>query len=648
MDPERAASLEWLERDSAQSLAWQAEQDAATVAAVRAWPDRAALRRGLERLVAPVDFPRPAGDRWFAVSTIDGETALTVRDDPRGDERVVLRPGRASLDWHFPSPDGRLIAVGLSEGGDEQSVLRVVETDTARMLPEAIPFASFAGVAWLPDAGGFYYSAGTAPDTEDARKHIWLHRIGHAPPTAPEPVPSRVPFCIPIISADGRYVACQPSEVEPRPDYLLDRAGDGVWRPFLRDLDGTFAGFFDGDRFVAATSDSAPRGRVVSIPIATPTDRSTWAELVPESDAVLRGVVPVDGRMVVVSLVDASCRIAVHALDGTLVAPIPLPDDVIGLDHGAWLFEPPVAASAMSFSFVTSTPTSSGVAHVYDVAERRLTALNEPASRLAGARVTRIRASQAHARAWVVHSADLDLDALDGPVPALLHGYGGWNAAYMPVWPGAMAAIVEAGGVLALANLCGGGELGDDFWRHGRREHKQRSYDDLFAVAEELIARGITAPDRLAVAGASNGGLLAAAAVTQRPDLWRAVASIVPVTDLLGFARDSHVAQGIEELGDPADPRTAETLAGCSPCHRVADGVAYPATLVACAAHDVRCPPWHSRKLVAAMQHATSGDAPIRLRVWDDATHMSHVADVDQAADWLGFVMDEIGLSPAR
>jgi prolyl oligopeptidase len=630
-----------LERDTAQSLAWQADQDAATVAHLGAWPERQTLRDSLRRLVVPVAFPRPAGDRWFAVSSVAGEAALTVREHPLGAERVVLRAGRASLDWHFPSPDGRLVAVGLSEGGDEQSVLRVVEVDSGRVLPEEIPFASFAGVAWLPDASGFYYSAGTAPDTEDARKHIWLHRIGHAPPAAPEPVPSRVPFCVPIVSADGRYVACQPSEVEPRPDHLLDRAGDGAWRPFLRDVEGWFAGCFLGDRFVAATSNGAPNGRVVSIPIATPTDRSTWTELVPESDAVVRGVVAVAGHLVVVSLVDASCRIAVHALDGELVATVPLPHDVVGIDHGAWLLEPPVAAGRRSFSFVASTPTSSGVAYVYDVPTRQLTALNAPAARLPDARVTRLHRDGA--RAWVVHRGDLD-----APRPTLVHAYGGWNAAYMPVWPGAMAAIVEAGGVLVLANLRGGGELGDTFWREGRLEHKQRSFDDLFAIAEELVARGIAAPDRLAVAGASNGGLLAAAAVTQRPDLWRAVASIVPVTDLLGFARDSHVAQGIEELGDPADPRTAELLSGCSPCHRVVDGVAYPATLVACAARDVRCPPWHSRKLVAAMQRATCGDAPVCLRVWSDATHMSHVADVDQAADWLGFVMGEIGLSPAR
>lgn len=638
--------MEWLERDGAASAAWQMAQDAATVEHLGAWPGRDPLRRMLERLIAHPVLPVPAGGRWFAVSAVDGAPSLTIRDDPRDDERVILHPGRGSLDWFFPSPDARFVAVGLTEGTDEQSILRVVDTETGCLLPEAIAFASFAGVAWLPDASGFYYSAGTAPDKDDARKYIWLHRIGHAPPSTPEPVPSRVPFCLPLISADGRYVACQPSEVEPRPDHLLDRASGDGWQPFLRDVDGTFVGFFDGNQYIAVTSDAAPRGRVIAIPVDTPTERSTWTELVPEGDAVLRGVVPSAGRMVVVSLADASCRIGLHALDGTLIEHVGLPYDIAGLDHGAWPIVPPLAADGGWVSFVASSPTSSGVAYVYDVPGRRLTALNAPAARLSDARVTRLQArNRDRVKAWVVRRTDLDLGT---PQPTLLHGYGGWNAAYMPVWPGAMAAIVEAGGVLVLANLRGGGEFGDGFWRDGRRERKQHSFDDLFAIAEELIARGITAPDRLAVAGSSNGGLLAAAAVAQRPDLWRAVASIVPVTDLLGFARDPYGAAGIEETGDPADPNDAEVLVGCSPYHRIADGVDYPATLVACAEHDVHCPPWHSRKFVAAMQHATAGDAPIRLRVWPDATHASHLGDVDQSADWLGFVMAEIGLTPPR
>ena len=639
----------WLERDTERTLAWQAEQDALTRVALGGWPHRAALVRRVRALTAgqAAGTPVPAGARWFASDSDGGETVVTVRDAPAGAPRIVARLGGAALDWLFPAPDDRHVAIGCSEGGDEQSELSIVETASGRRLPERIPFASFAGVAWLPDGSGFYYSAGTAPDTEDARKRIWFHRLGARPPAVPEPVPSRVPFCVPLISSDGRYVACQPSEVEPRPDHVLDRVAGGGWQPFLRDFDGVFVGFFEGERFVAVTTDGAPHGRIVSIPVATPAARATWDELVPEGEAVLRGAVLVAGEMLVLSLVDASARLGVHALDGTRVADVPLPAGPVGLDDGAWSWLPPVAAGATHAAFTLSSPTAGPVRHVLDVPQRRLRALEEPAARLDGAGVVRVRA-RAHRgapapRAWLVHRGELQGA---GPQPTLLHAYGGWNAAFMPVWPGAMAAFVEAGGVLALANIRGGGELGDHFWREGRLAHKQGSYDDLYAVAEELIARGITAPDRLALFGASNGGLLAAAAMTQRPELWRAVAALVPVTDLVGFARDSHVAQAIEELGDPDEPAVAARLATVSPVHRVRAHTRYPATLVACAAHDVRCPPWHSRRFVAALQDATAGAAPIRLRVWPDAAHLSHLSDPELAADWLGFVMAELGMVP--
>jgi prolyl oligopeptidase len=633
-------SWDGLEYDSIEALAWQRAQDAATAQRLRSWSGREALVGRLKRLLGARtrSTPRPGGELWFAGSEVDGEPALTVRDSPAGPERVLLPLGDTQLDWFFPSPDGHHVALGRSVGGDEQSTLSIVDVERGRELPERIEFASFAGVAWLPDGSGFYYSAGTAPDTVDSRKHIWFHRLGATPPAEPEPVPSRVPFCVPAIAADGRYVACQPSEVEPRPDHVLDRRAGGGWRPFLAGFDGVFVGFFEGERFVAVTSDGAPRGRVVSIPVASPADRADWVELIPESEAVLRGAVLVAGRMLVMSLVDTSCRLALHELDGRLVTRVPLPNGPIGLDDGAWTCEPPVAAGRTQVSFTLSSPTTAPVGYVYDVAERELTALEKPAVRLEHAVVKR------EARAWLVHRRDLDLST---PQPVLLHAYGGWNAAFMPVWPGALAAFVEAGGILALANLRGGGELGYDFWREGRRERKQSSYDDLYAIAEELIERGITTPDRLALVGASNGGLLAAAAVTQRPELWRVVASLVPVSDLVGFARDDHVAQAIEELGDPADPEVAARLVTVSPLHCVRAGAGYPATLVACVAADVRCPPWHSRVLVAAMQNATSGSAPICLRVWTDGSHMSHQSDLGMAADWLGFVMEQLELDPA-
>jgi prolyl oligopeptidase len=245
-------------------------------------------------------------------------------------------------------------------------------------------------------------------------------------------------------------------------------------------------------------------------------------------------------------------------------------------------------------------------------------------------------------RMWVVHRRDADRSQ---PRPTLLYGYGGWNVAFMPTFYGPLTALLDAGGVLAFANLRGGGELGWDGWQQGRLHEKQRTFDDLYAVAEYLVAEGITARDRLALAGASNGGLLAAAAVTQRPELWRAVCVLVPLTDMLRYKIDDFSVQCIEEYGDSDDPADAPVLKAYSPVHSVHDGTAYPATLIVCGGDDIRCPPWHGRKLTAALMHANSGEHPILFRVWPGAAHTSaSLGEAGWTAEWLGFVMKETGL----
>ena len=212
---------------------------------------------------------------------------------------------------------------------------------------------------------------------------------------------------------------------------------------------------------------------------------------------------------------------------------------------------------------------------------------------------------------------------------------------------GELAAFVDAGGIVVLPNLRGGAEYGRAWWEGGRLANKQNTFDDLYTIAETLIAAGVTSSDRLAVAGASNGGLLAAAAAVQRPELFRAAVPLVPLTDMLRFPRDAYGREMSEDYGDPNDPAAAEGLFGYSPYHNVRDGTEYPAMLVVCAANDIRCPPWNGRKLVARLQRATSGDAPILLRVWPDAGHLSALGGEPQhTAEWLGFVMAELGMTP--
>ena len=645
----------WLEDESPDVLAWQEWQNALAEKRLRAWTGRAQLAPAVasRQRDSLVFAPQRFGKRWFQlVSMEEGrEPALCVGDRLGDHASIVVDPNTwsgtaVSLDWFSPSPDGAFVAFGLCERGSEQSVLHVLETRTGHLLPERIPFTSFGVVAWLPDASGFFYNASLGPDTEQPQKHLFFHRLGDDVPSEPEPALVREDeeFIFPQVSADGRWVVAVSSEVEPRPDSIREIAGDHAWQPFLVGWPGTFAGFLHGDRYVAVTTNGAPRGRVVSIPLATPRDPSTWLELVSEGDGVLRDVSLVGKHLAIVDLIETCSRIRIFSTEGRLEDEVPLPGEgTIGLSSGLGhtMNEPMIVPDGDALLFVFSGFARSPALYRYAIGERRLQELTPRRAELrdvvAGLEHC-VGRDGAEVTFWVVRRADVE-----EPAPTLLHGYGGWNIAYgLPSYLGALAPFVEGGGTLVLPHLRGGGEYGEWHWHGARLEHKQRTFDDLYAVAEAVVARQISARDRLALVGASNGGLLAGAALTQRPDLFRVVVAIVPLLDMLEYGRDPYPAEYAVEYGDPSDSAFAPVLRAYSPYHNVRDGVRYPATLVVCGDEDIRCPPWHGRKLVARLQQATVGDQPIMLRVVKDAGHLT--AATRSAHEWLGFVMAELGM----
>jgi prolyl oligopeptidase len=234
----------------------------------------------------------------------------------------------------------------------------------------------------------------------------------------------------------------------------------------------------------------------------------------------------------------------------------------------------------------------------------------------------------------------------DGAPPTLLTGYGGSNASYTPYyWPLALA-WVEAGGVLALASLRGGGEFGDKWHRAGRRENKQNVFDDFIAAAEWLIANRYNEPAKLAITGVSNGGLLVGAALTQRPELCRAVVCTFPVLDMMRVERSLPGKFWILEFGSTIDPDQFRNLLGYSPYHNVRKGTRYPAVMFVTGDADTRVDPMHARKMAAMMQWATaSADRPILLHYRADAGHMPGRpldAEIDEAADQLALLYREL------
>lgn len=651
----------WLEEESEETLAWQRAHDAAAVAELHGWAGFEPLADALEQELVDggMEAPRPAGGRWFHVRPSAAGTRLTVSDDVRGGgERVLLDTaalddprGPASLDWHWPAPDGGHVAFGLSFGGDEQSVLHVVEVATGRVLEDRIPFCSNATVAWLPDGRSFYYNGGLAPDFEDAEKHLFLHRLGDRERSAPEPVEVRDPYCVfPQVSPDGRHLAAITSELDLRPDFVRELP-DGEWRAFLEGFHGTGFGFFDGGDYVCVSTFGAPRGRLVRIPVATPRAPATWVELVAESpDVVLKTVARAGDRIVLTQYRDTYAEVRVLERDGHPVADVELPGRGAVLQRMCGFFqEPPpqvgenVFAAPGEFTFVFSTLTCSPALYRYEIGARRLERLTAPrrtGSELVVEDLEGRAQDGAPVRYRLVRRRDAD-PAL--PRPTVVYVYGGWNISTIPAYMGAFATVVDAGGVFVLAHLRGGGEFGDGFWHDGRLADKQRTFDDTYAVAESLIAEGRTEPELLALVGGSNGGLGTGVALTQRPELFGAVASLVPLYDMLKFDRDPYTASCVVEYGDPREPADARWLHAYSPVHNVREA-AYPATLIVAGANDMRCWPWHARKLAAALLAANRGGRPILLRVSEQG---GHVSVRKQAAEWLGFAMRELGLAPA-
>jgi prolyl oligopeptidase len=555
----------------------------------------------------------------LAVLEPDAEHAVVVvRTALSAEPRVLVDPNAltakrgtpVSLSWFVPSPDGRTLAYAVMAAGTEVFEVGLIDVETGEALPDEISWSVAGPVSWLPDSLGFWCSGREFTDGA-FRMLVYRYELGTTP-SPPVELPEGLMDPRPNVSADGRYVALATGNTEQRLDWILR---DGAFQPLLRDVPGSAAGVFVGDDLFALVDDGAPRGRLARIPVATAGDLATWVELVPETEDVLRQVEVVGDTIVLGYLRDAACGIRLLGLDGAPRGEVELPGAgnasiyVVGASSHPAL--PMFECGDGEISFVFSTPDASPAVYRCLVADQRLELVTPPAVQLDGLTITTITTTSrdgTQVPAHIVHRTDLDTSV---PQPTVIYGYGGFNVAWLPAYLPAQSAWVEAGGVFVLPHLRGGSDFGAEWWRQGTRERKQNTFDDLFAIAQHLIDTGLTTSRQLAVKGESNGGLLAGAAIVQRPDLWAAVVADVPILDLLGMERDPLTyAIGRVEYGDP------------------------------------RCPAWHSRVFVDRVERAQSGDAPILVRVYEDQGHgvAGLTATSGKEADWLAFVAAATGL----
>jgi prolyl oligopeptidase len=568
------------------------------------------------------------------VSEAGGPPRVLVDPAPLSEDRTT------ALDWWWPSPDGELVCVGLSEAGTEDSALRLVRTATGEWLDDRIPRCRWSAVAFEPGGTAILYTRqpepGTVPAGEELyHRHVWRHVLGTDPAEDVRvfgegrdklDVPSEV-----SISADGRWTAITLFHGWSRTSVFL-RDGSREFEPIFEGRDEKVFAWFAGDRLLAVTNVDAPRFRLVEIDPSRPRPEA-WTDLVPESEHVLAGAALTEDRLAVHHLVDACSRVSLHLPDGTFERTVALPafSSVTGL--GGHPSSPDLYLTVESFTRPAAIVRVDGA---------RLERLHPPAGfdpdRYPVRQVWFISRDGTRVPMFLIGRAE-------GAGPTVLTGYGGFSVSRTPLWMPAAVPFLEAGGLVALATLRGGGEFGEPWHRAGMRERKQNVFDDFTGAAEWLISAGLAAPAQLGILGGSNGGLLVGAAMTQRPELFGAVVCRVPLLDMVRYERFKVAELWAAEYGSAADPEQFGWLYGYSPYHRVRDGVRYPPTLLTAGEEDARVDPMHARKMAARLQ-AADPSAMVLLRVEPRAGHGQGkpVAKlVPEEADVWSFLLHALG-----
>ncbi|HKA08673.1 MAG TPA: prolyl oligopeptidase family serine peptidase [Gemmataceae bacterium] len=602
---------------------------------------------------------QPPKEQPFLVvmpSPAQSEKAKTILDP------IVLdAKGTTTIDWYVPSPDGSLVAVSISKLGSESGDVRIYETETGRVvLDEVIPRVQngTAGgdLAWAPDGKGFYYTRYPRGDERPAEdrdfyQQLYFHQLGT--PTEKDryelgkDLPRIVELKLQVHNPTGQLL-------------VTAQNGDGgEFAFFLREPDGNYRQFSTfKDRLVQATFDpkgdvlavsrqDAPRGKILRL--GTDLDWKSAKEIIPAGkDSIVTDfygtptVVATETRIYVEYQLGGPSEVRVFDLEGK---PQPGPKRPPVSAVGGLT---PLAGDDLLFggtSFVE--PFGQYLFNGKTGATTTTPLVGKPPVNLDDVRVEREYATSKDGTKIPVNILVPKRVELDGKAPCLVTGYGGYNISLPPAFNPARRVLFDHGMVVAVVNLRGGSEFGEEWHDAGRLTRKQNVFDDFTAACKHLLDRKYTSSDRLAIEGGSNGGLLMGAMLTQHPEMFKTVVTHVGIYDMLRVELSSNGAFNVPEYGTVKDPEQFKALYGYSPYHHVKDGVKYPATLFLTGANDPRVDPMQSRKMVARLQSATAGDAPILLRTSASTGHGSGTrlsARVEEGTDVYAFLFAQLGV----
>ncbi len=648
----------WLEDlDSPETRAWSEAQNALSRRYLDALPQRAWFAR---RLAALIDYERrgvPVKRGGLYVFEYNSgrleQDQLRMSRDPRTAGQVIIDPNELAADgsisvpaWSL-SPDGRWLAWAQSESGSDWASWRIRDLQSGKDLPEVITGTKFTGVAWLPDASGFFYSQYPQLDGQydDTRQVVvrW-HRLRTQPGDDPlvfavTDHPTRNPYA--TVTEDGRFLVYSLFDGYATSGIYYQRlAGGQPVGPVERLLDAWDARYEfignAGERFIVQTTRAAPRGQVVAIDLARP-EPANWQTLVPEAAEAIEAVSLLGGQLYVQSIRDAHALVRRFTLDGQPLGELPLPG-IGSVGHFSGRGDDP----EVLFGYTDfTTPWTVYRQHAgrgdIELLFRPETGL-DPAD-FRSRQVFYESSDGTRVPMTIVHPAKRPAGQ---PGPLVLYGYGGFNVSLLPSYSTARAAWLQAGGSYAVANLRGGGEYGEAWHQAGTKLNKQKVFDDFIAAAEWLIDNRYSNREQLAIWGGSNGGLLVAAVAQQRPELFAAVVPAVGVLDMLRYhTASANARQWSSDYGLPEVEAEFRALYAYSPYHNLQPGECYPPTLVMADANDDRVAPWHSYKYAAALQHAQACEHPVLIRIETETGHGAGASTskiINEYADQWAFV----------
>jgi len=653
----------WLEDDlSEETQQWVAAQNEVTEDYLRQIPFREAIRGRLEQLwnYEKEGAPFREGDYtyYYKNDGLQNQYVLWRKKGEDGRDEIFLDPngfsedGTSSLAGISFSRDGSLVAYQISEGGSDWRKVVILQTEDRAVVGDTLVDVKFSGLAWRGNEGIYYSSYdkpkdGSALSAMTDRHKLYFHAL-NTPQAEDQLVFGGGAVPIRYIGAhlteDERYLVISAANTTSgNALYIRDlTAFDAPFVTVVGDMDKNHEVIGnEGSKLFVYTELDAPNGRVAAVEASDP-QPANWRTLIPETGQAMSAAMG-GGKIFAHYLKDAASHLKQYATDGTLERAIELPG--IGSAGG---FQAKRDASDLYYSFTNYVHPVT--IYRYDIASGKSELYKKPAinfdpSGYESKQVFYTSKDGTNVPMVITHKKGI---TLDGTNPTLLYGYGGFNISLTPFFSTSNVILLEQGGVYAVANLRGGGEYGEEWHLAGVRQHKQNVFDDFVAAAEYLIAEKYTAPERLAIAGGSNGGLLVGACMTQRPDLFKVAFPAVGVLDMLRYHQFTAGAGWAFDYGTAEDsPEMFEYLHRYSPYHALKPGTAYPATMVTTADHDDRVVPAHSFKFAARLQECQTGAHPTIIRIDTKAGHgagKSTAMVIAEQTDKWSFMFQNMGL----